>query len=555
MKSKCLAVGWSVKLAGWLGITIIFSLSCSWEDTNSQSTTSIKYSFKMPEYEPLEATFSSEGGWFVNRLRGYMAWVFPDIKVVMLPQGFYVVDLDETVFGRITFIPAHRDSVKAIWRDIASKLQPYVKGDVFFNKRDSGKMTVYHWLINGARFPSVFFPKVQKSGTYEVNVIIKSFNNWHRVEILTYKPSVSETKKKEIWKTVQSLRVLPANERVSYSVQGVPSGVNAYIVPVPENFYADGFVFQMGTLQEVSWEVKHATDQNVFIRRDVFNISAGSTMGVPVYAATLNGNPLTGYQMPIVMDRSQFIETINILWGGGWQLVKVWEEPIKAVKRQLKEQIYGQIYQSYGFYPSQIFTDAFVALFKKGNLYRYAVLTSVSVVYADWTTSSGGTYATLVTMQVPADKHKDMSHLLASILIDAMVNPQWVVAVRRENVQKQSILNRWTAQRIEAIRREGQMFRDYLNAREQEAQMYQDALYSHQEFTSDVNEAWGNILGEKIYAQDPTTGEIFYLDDVGGNYLRSPETGNIITGLSDYDASYLQSLGWQRMNLSYEPFK
>ncbi len=508
----------------------------------------------MPEYDPVEAIYSDEGGWFVNRLRGYMVWLFPDLKIAVLPQGFYIADLDGTVFGRVTFVAAPKDSIRAIWQDIAAKLQPYAKSDVLFRKTDTAELTTYHWWLPKASFPSAFFPKIRRTGTFQVHVIIKQLDNWHRIEIITYRSSARKRKRQQIWKTVESLKVLPATERIPYTIQGVPAGLNAYFVPVPQGFTASGFAFQMGTLQEVSWEIQDASDPDVFIRRDVLHIGAGNTMGVPVYAITLNGRPLTGYQTPIITDRSQLIQTINALWGGGWQMVNLWEAPMRATKRQLARQVQQQAYQGYGFYPAQTFTDAFVALFKKGEFFRYVVATGASVMYADWTTASGGTYASLITMQMPAQKRKETSHLFAAILLDMLVNPEWQLAVRQENIRQQSILNRWTKQRLEAIRQEGQMFRAYLNAREQEAQAYQDVLYSHQEFTSDINEAWSNILGEKIYAQDPSTGEIFYLDDVGGNYLRNPETGSIIMGLSDYDASHLQSLGWQRMNLSYEPF-
>lgn len=80
-------------------------------------------------------------------------------------------------------------------------------------------------------------------------------------------------------------------------------------------------------------------------------------------------------------------------------------------------------------------------------------------------------------------------------------------------------------------------------------------LSEHETFVSDTNEAWANILGEKIYARDPSTGEVFYLDDVGGTYLRNPETGYILMGVDEVAAGELEQLGWQRMDLRYNPFR
>ncbi len=519
----------------------------------SRTSDAFSHTFRMPEYGALEAAFSDGGGWFLNRLRGYIAWVYPDTRIYVLPQGFFVANAEGTLFGRITFVSLPGDSVRALWRDIARKLKPYVRGKILFNRDTTGEVTAYHWWIRKARFPTVFFPKVRRNGTHEIHVVIKRFHRWHRVEIVAYPSTTPAEEKKKIWKTVQTLRVLPAEERIPYTVQGVPAGLNAYLVPVPEGFSADGLSFPMGTLQEVSWSVQDTRDPSVFVRRDVISISAGSTMGVPVYAATVNGNPVP-YQGGIVTERSQYLELIRTLWGGGWELMKVWDEPMKSVKRYLKNQARQAMYQNYGIYQGQDFVDAFVALFRKGDLYRYAILSGSSVMFYGWSTATGGTYASLVTLQVPAGKHRDMSHLLASVFVDVVANPRWIAEVRRENVQAQQFLNQWVKQRIAAIRREGEMFQRYLQAREEESGTFQSVLQEHAEFTSDMNEAWGNILGEKIYARDPSTGEIFYLDDVGGNYLRNPETGDILMGVGDVDASRLQSLGWQEMNLSYEPF-
>ncbi len=511
------------------------------------------YEFKMPEFEPINAVFSDSGGWLVNRLRGYALWMFPDFQTTSLQNGFYVVDNKERLFGRITFVRVDADSLKLIWQDLVEKLRPYVKGEVYFKETQHKFGKTYHWLITESRFPRELFNNLRKSGTFQTHIILKEGDRWHRVEIITYNLRTDSADRARIFKAVQSFKILPQDERIPYEVQGVPSGVEAYLVPVPEGFQASGYIFPMDALQEAHWKVESMDDPNIFIRRDVVYISAAYTMGFPMYVATMNGNQIN-YHGEIPTSRSQWLGLLNSIWGGGWQLEELWTEPVKPLKRDIEMQLNATIQQGYGVFPTEKHATAFIALFKRGNLYRYAILTAGSMILSGWGVGSAFAYGSLVTLQMPEDKHKEMSHLLFSLSFDVIANPDWVSAVRRRNQQIQTAIGQWTRQRLEAIKQEGAMFRQYLLSRQAEAEAFNEALYSHQEFVSDINEAWGNILGENIYAQDPSTGEIFYLDDLGGTYLRNPETGTILMGVDPYSADHLQSLGWQPMNLSYEPF-
>ncbi len=532
-----------------LSLTLTFS-SC---DSQPDGFSPEQYTFRMPEIGPVEEAYRDEGGWYLNRLRGYLAWLYPEFKVAVLPDGFYIVDERSRVFGRITFVYLDEDSINALWRNIAQKIRKYTNQEAYFRKTKIEESEVYHWWLPKSQFPSVLFPRIHKRGTYEVHVILKGMNHWYRVEILTYKPSTDSTLRRKLWKVVQSLKVLPREERIPYQVQGVPASTQAYLVPVPEGFQASGTTFPMGTLQEASWQIQHIQNPDIFVRRDVINVSQAYTMGVPLYNATLNGTPIN-YQGGIPTTKSQILQMINAIWGGGWQVVQTWEKPFQYQEQQMRQQMIRQTRYTYGIMHVQPFAHVFLALFQQGNLYRYAYIVAGGATIQGYSLGSSSLYCSLTTFQTPAEDRIEMSHLLASIVVDALPNPQWVARVRQQNIQAQRALDRWTMQRIEAIRQEGAMFRQYLQSIESESQMYQDVLYEHQEFTSDINEAWGNILGEKIYAQDPTTGEVFYLDDVGGNYLRNPETGTIITGIDPVATAQLEELGWQRMNLSYEPF-
>jgi hypothetical protein len=156
----------------------------------------------------------------------------------------------------------------------------------------------------------------------------------------------------------------------------------------------------------------------------------------------------------------------------------------------------------------------------KNDTIRYGFAYCFGTFYQD-------IYSSLVTMNVPSSRVSD-HHLLVAILNSIYFNPEWVAEI---NIR----LNQITQAIIEEKRKEAEMFRNYLR--------------ENDEFVSGLNTAWSNLLGEKIYVKYPGTGEIFRLDDKGGDFYKEPTFGTIIENVpKDYELQKtLNEMGFQKL--------
>ncbi len=519
----------------WLVLVGMVFFGCQ-QSPSSQTSDSFSYTFKgVPEPASLDAVFEGKRFLFVNRIRGYWTPYYQNWQIIPMAQGTFFVYPNQNAIGRLSFIPLKTEAdFDTLWRSLTnvlrqvSRKQPLVRDTAMF----------VHVYTEDAAFPKEWFPQNTPSLCRQcvIELLLLKGKQWAKVMMAVYSPS-QRALRAQLLDMLSSFHVLPPQEKVAFSIKGIPANFPAFYAVVPEGFIAKGYTFNMGSLQEVSWMLKKEDNSDVFLRRDVFH---GGVSGVANYSAGalyLNGKMLPATPFPTT--EKQLLQMVVASLAPDWKIEKTWYSV--SGTNQKRYEIKAKL--------------------RKGDLLRWVYITGVSLMNAfqDWfmgTTYSASLYISVHTLQVPnTSEGRAWAHLLLSALMDSYFNPQWIKVVRSRNRQFQQWMDAWTQQRIQQIKAEGAMFRQYLNAQQQTQQLYSEAIEAHQAFTADMNEAWANILGEKLYAQDPSTGEVFYLDDVGGNYLRDPESGTIIGGVSDYNAATLQQQGWQPLTTAYVPFK
>lgn len=312
-------------------------------------------------------------------------------------------------------------------------------------------------------------------------------------------------------------------------LEGVPAGQPALFVPVPQGFRLNDFTFPLGSgaLEEVCWELSSVENPELWIRRDAYVWSYSQVAGFAQARTLKNGGELTPTLAP--QSPEEFLTWMQQL-EPGWELDGVWREPAVVLEQRLRAMT--QLAMQYNpMAQSTPVVCAFVAKLYQPEykLYRYMLVAAGGLQSAlgSWTPTAQATLqATVYTLQVPDDQAKDMGHLFAAIVQNAVPNPEWVRRVRARNRRYQRILDRWLSRRLEAIRQEGEMFRQYMASRQAEHEAFMGTLSEHETFVSDTNEAWADILGEKIYARDPSTGEVFIwtTSAVGTCAIRKPAT-------------------------------
>ncbi len=503
------------------------------------------FKFNLPEPATLEEMIE-QGGWFVNRLRGYAVKISPRWDIVVAPSGFYIGDTDEGRYlARITFFKLPKDSLKVLWRRWIDELEQYVRGEIFL--RDSGG--IVHVLVSDMRFPTSLFLNSKVRGNFQGHFVFLEGKDWHRFVAMIYPKDAQEQKLEEFMEVVSTFKVLPASERVAYEVKGVPEDFPAYFLPVPQNYQLEGYKFPMGTLEECTYTLTSMDDPSIRFSRHVFNwhVEAVGGMGNAVFM--VDGNIQAFVDIPRTAE--DFLDVMLELWQEDWVLEKLWVDEVSYLKRDILRQL--ESVQSNLPFRSKPIAVVFVAKLSKDNLTRYVVVMGgggeISQVSLFGSHYQGYMYSSVFIFQGPKDKEAEWSNLLFAVFKDAIPNPKWVTFVRQRNVRIQKAIDQWVNHRLNQIRQEGEMFRSMLYRNEGT-----QTFSMHDEFVSDMNEAWANILGENIYAKDPSTGEVFYLDDVGGNYLRNPETGDILMGVDPQSMDQLMNLGWKPLDLSYEPF-
>jgi hypothetical protein len=138
---------------------------------------------------------------------------------------------------------------------------------------------------------------------------------------------------------------------------------------------------------------------------------------------------------------------------------------------------------------------------------------------------------------------------MLSILNGMQTNPEWIALIDKRFVYEARRINEITKAIIEEKRREAEMFRAYLKENREISEGWRQTLSEGNEWVSDLNTAWANLLGEKTYVKDPGTGEIFRLDDRGGDFYKEPTFGTIWKNVpKDYELQRsLQEMGFEKL--------
>ena len=333
-------------------------------------------------------------------------------------------------------------------------------------------------------------------------IIILEMNFPYELMIIFPKNS-NPQKLNELEEIAKSFRIIPVSERIVYSYEIIndPSGMPAMFIAVPENWKLSGSAIKSGT---ASWSVHYhlTSPYGTFLRMDNLSVEASGVMNNAQSVIKINGNSNMVFGFVKLYDRNDCINSVfNYFWNG-WKLdyVKDNEKPSGV--------------------PPNVNANSLFLKAVKNDTIRYGFAYCFGTFYQD-------IYSSLVTMNVPSSRISD-HHLLVAILNSIYFNPEWVAEI---NIR----LNQITQAIIEEKRKEAEMFRNYLR--------------ENDEFVSELNTAWSNLLGEKIYVKDPGTGEIFRLDDKGGDFYKEPTFGTIVENVpKDYELQKtLNEMSFQKL--------
>ncbi len=322
-----------------------------------------------------------------------------------------------------------------------------------------------------------------------IRIIILEMNFPYELMIIFPKNS-NPQKLNELEEIAKSFRIIPVSERIVYSYEIIndPSGMPAMFIAVPENWKLSGSAIKSGT---ASWSVHYhlTSPYGTFLRMDNLSVEASGVMNNAQSVIKINGNS-------------------NMVFG------KDNEKPS-------------------GIPPNVNANSLFLKAVKNDTI-RYGFAYCFGTFYQD-------IYSSLITMNVPSSRVSD-HHLLVAILNSIYFNPEWVAEINRR-------LNQITQAIIEEKRKEAEMFRNYLRENREISENWQKTLRENDEFVSELNTAWSNLLGEKIYVKYPGTGEIFRLDDKGGDFYKEPTFGTIIENVpKDYELQKtLNEMGFQKL--------
>jgi len=371
----------------------------------------------------------------------------------------------------------------------------------------------------------------EKRGVYKSIITITSESNLSKVSMIIFPKNSNSQKLNELEEIAKSFRIIPVSERIAYSYESIndPSGIPAMFIAVPENWKLNGSAIKGGTS---FWAVYYSltSPYGTFLRTDILSIQASGVMNNAQSIIKINGNSNIIYGFVRLYDRNDCINAVlNYFWNG-WKLeyIKDNEKPSNV--------------------PPNVNANSLFIKAVKNDTSRYGIVYCFGTFYQDVYGAYSNGNLTLITMNIPSSKIND-GHLLISILNSAYFNPQWISEINKRFTEENRRINEITKSIIEEKRKEAEMFRNYLRENREISENWQKTLSENNEFVSQLNTAWSNLLGEKIYVKDPGTGEIFRLDDKGGDFYKEPTFGTILEGVpKDYELQKtLNEMGFEKL--------
>lgn len=345
---------------------------------------------------------------------------------------------------------------------------------------------------------------------------------------------------------VRTLRFLPPEQRIPYRTEAIIDpvyGMPALWVPVPEGFAFTGQVVRADNPQFFY----RLEGPGGFLRFDAISIQSYATQSFPgvgqaASIVTWNGQSLTWPQAVLVETPEACAPLLLSLWemeGMSWTLRghRIFTAADHPLLRLLAHQLEASSRSSIAMMQMmgtqvQTFIASHLLLAQSAQRMRFATFLSFAFNWAQpglMSSQSGGvTFPVMRVMEFEDEAHlAELLPIFLGILTGEKINPSWSWRVAQENLARNRIWN----QAIKA---------------------YADAA---QEFETRTHLAWANILSEQTFARDPETGEIFQLDDVGGNFWRDPISGDILAVEpgSDFE-EFLQANDWRLLPQSLEGF-
>ncbi|MEO0148681.1 MAG: hypothetical protein ABIL23_07900 [candidate division WOR-3 bacterium] len=507
------------------------------------------FEFKLPESANvgLDSLFKGKGV-FVDPINGYYirhhkGWTFQTVG------GIFYAYNDKGYSGMVAFA---RGSIDEVFNSLKRDLSPYVLNgtEVMYKEGKENERAIY---LRKILFPSKFAINEGK-GEYDAIFVLIGGKEYTRVSAMLYPSKYDTLYLNELKEIVGSFHILPPSYRIPFTVDSIldPSGIVAMYSLVPEGYNFNGSVIKLGTAWGVSYSLVGDTTGE-FLRLDGFNFKSsyvGSPMGYSAFTVyNLNGKVWRAEGFLSVESQKTCQDLIiNLIWDKGWNVEDIDYQRLKAPPSMVP----GGKSMAYKIYIKAV----------KGDTLRYGLgfCSLAGFVNTDMfgiSNGYGGGSIFVFTFQMPEKRHVEFSRIAISFLNSNFYNPQWLEITNQRFIAENKRLNALTMNIIEERRREAQAFQNYLSSIREESESWREIISEGNEFVSDMNTAWTNALGEHVFTKDPETGEIFRLDDHGGDFYRERDFGNIIEApYGDYDVQKnLEEMGWKKMERSFWEFK
>ena len=497
-------------------LIFLFIFAC--QSTNAQSS-----KFQMPKEAnyPLDSLYEGKGI-YVDRINGFMVKAKKGYSYKISNGIFRAFDESKNYYFLTGFMKFNKDEAT---KNVLKLLSNYIISEPVYKDEKNTRI-----ILLDLKFPYELLLQ-EKTGYYKSIITITSENNLSKVSIMVFPKNPNSAKLNEIEDIAQSFRIIPVSERIIYNYEAIydPSGMPAMYIAVPKGWNLSGSAIKGGT---TFWAVHYILNSpyGTFLRTDVLSIEASGVMGNSQTLIKINGVANTTYGFIKLYDKNDCINSaLNFFWNG-WNLE--W-----AKDQKKPEDI-----------PPNLNANILFIKAIKGDSIRYGFLYCFGTFYQDMYGAYSSGNLTLITLNVPSNKISD-GQLLISILNSIFYNPDWLAEINKRFTEENRRLNEITKEIIEEKRKEAEMFRDYLEKNREISDEWRKTLSENDEYISNLNTAWANLLGEKIYVKDPGTGEIFRLDDKGGDFYKEPTFGTIIENVpKDYELQKtLNEMGFEKL--------
>ncbi len=495
-------------------------LSCS--NSKAAGEKIVRFSFPPEANYPFDSILDGKGI-FVNRLDGYMVRIFPEFSASTRLGMFVFYDKSGDYAFITGFVKGKGDNAL---RNALKIMSHHITSDPSFKKTEGGTILYFN-----SRYPYEILGKI-KQGNYKVIMTLIEGENLSRVSILIFPQNPMEKMVGKLREIAQSFKIIPVKERLAYDYETIydPSGIPAAYIPVPEGWNLEGQAIKSGVQ---AWSIYYRlySSEGAFLAWDNLSAEANYVMGNSQSVVKVNGIASIVGNFVVVGTREGCINSVFSYFWQGYKLEYTKELPPP------KES------------PSGVSVVSLFIKGTKGDTSRYGIAICAGTGFGDYMSSYASGNLTLITMSMPSEKSNYYGSLMLSILNGLQFNPEWLGVIDRRFIQETRRLNGITRAIIDEKRREAEMFREYLRENREISESWRQSLSEGNKWVSDLNTAWANLLGEKTYVKDPGTGEIFRLDDRGGDFYKETTFGTIWENIpKDYELQKsMQEMGFERL--------